>query len=547
VLISASFFYQKTINLINNTLEVSVSLNWFDLSILALYAVVLVFIAYKVSREKKGHEKNAQDYFLASKSLPWWAVGTSLIAANISAEQIVGMSGAGYAGGIAVASYEWMSAITLFIVGKYFLPIFMAKGIYTMPQFLEQRYDSRVRTVMSIFWLTLYVLVNLTSIMYLGALAVHAVTGVAMMDAMIAMAVFSFSYSIYGGMKAVAFTDVFQVTLLVLGGLLITYLGLDKIAALNGGSGALEGFQALLQKAPEKFDLILDPSNPNYKNLPGLSVLLGGMWVMNFSYWGFNQYITQRTLAAKSLQEAQKGIALAAYLKVLMPVIVVLPGVAAAVLIPGLNPSDTAYPEMMKLLPHGLLGIVFAGLVAAICASLASKTNSISTLFTMDIYKQIIKPDASEEHLVKVGRIAATVAMVIALLVAEPLIGKSDQAFQFIQKFTSYFTPGIVLMFLFGFFWKKATATSALVAGISSVILSPLMDWRFPQLPFMDRISWVFVICALMAILVTYVLDGKNQANAIDLKGIHFKTEPVYNAAFVGVVVVLIAFYAAWW
>jgi solute:Na+ symporter, SSS family len=524
------------------------SLNGLDMAILAIYAMVLVFIAYKVSREKVGHEKNAEDYFLASKSLPWWAVGTSLIAANISAEQIVGMSGAGYASGIAVASYEWMSAITLFIVGKYFLPIFIAKGIYTMPQFLEQRYDSRVRTVMSIFWLTLYVLVNLTSIMYLGALAVHAVTGIAMMHAMIAMAVFSFTYSIYGGMKAVAFTDVFQVSLLVLGGLLITYLALDKIAVLHGSSGVFDGFKQLLTEAPQKFDLILDPSNPNYKDLPGLSVLLGGMWVMNFSYWGFNQYITQRTLAAKSLQEAQKGIALAAYLKVLMPIIVVLPGVAAAVLIPGLSPSDKAYPELMvSILPHGLLGIVFAGLVAAVCASLASKINSISTLFTMDIYKQIIKPNASEQHLVTVGRLAATVAMIIALMVAEPLIGKSDQAFQFIQKFTSYFTPGIVLMFLLGFFWKKATAMSALVAGISSVILSVAFDVFFPQLPFMDRISWVFVICALLAILVTYSAGGEDQKQAIDLKGIHFKTEPVFNVACLGVVVVLIAFYVAWW
>lgn len=384
--------------------------------------------------------------------------------------------------------------------------------------------------------------------MYLGALAVHAVTGINMMTAMIAMASFSFCYSIYGGMKAVAFTDVFQVSLLVIGGLLITYLGLDKIAAMHGGSGVLEGFKQLLVLAPEKFDLILEPSNPNYANLPGLSVLLGGMWVMNFSYWGFNQYITQRTLAAKSLQEAQKGIALAAYLKVLMPVIVVLPGVAAAVLIPGLSPSDRAYPEMMvQILPHGLLGIVFAGLVAAVCASLASKTNSISTLFTMDIYKQIIKPDASEQHLVKVGRIAATLAIIIALVVAEPLIGKSDQAFQLIQKLTSWFTPGIVLMFLLGFFWKKATAMSALVAGISSVIFSVSFDYFFPQLPFMDRISWVFVICALLAILVTYALDGKQQEKSIDLNDINFKTEPVYNAAFVGVVVVLIAFYAAWW
>jgi len=524
-------------------------LNGLDLSILALYAIVLVFIAYRVSREKAGHEKNAQDYFLASKALPWWAVGTSLIAANISAEQIVGMSGAGYAGGIAIASYEWMSAITLFIVGKYFLPILIAKGIYTMPEFLEQRYDRRVRTVMSIFWLTLYVLVNLTSIMYLGALAVNAVTGMEMMHAMIAMAAFSFCYSVYGGMKAVAFTDVFQVTLLVLGGALITYLGLEKVAAMYGGSGVIDGFKQLLIQAPEKFDLILDKSNPNYKNLPGISVLIGGMWVMNISYWGFNQYITQRTLAAKSLQEAQKGIALAAYLKLLMPVIIVVPGIAAAVLMPGLTPSDQAYPWMMvNILPHGILGIVFAGLVAAVCASLASKTNSISTLFTMDIYKQIINPNASEAHLVKIGRIAALVSIVIALVVAEPLIGKSDQAFQFIQDFTAYFTPGVVLMFLMGFFWKKATAMSALVAGISSVALSILFKYTLPEdFPFMDRIAIVFILCGLLAVIVTYMSGGKDQEKAIDLSGVNFKTEPVFNVACLGVVLVLIAFYSVWW
>jgi SSS family solute:Na+ symporter len=459
------------------------------------------------------------------------------------------MSGAGYAGGIAIASYEWMSAITLFIVGKYFLPIFIAKGIYTMPEFLEHRYDRRVRTVMSIFWLTLYVLVNLTSIMYLGALAVNAVTGMPMMPAMIAMSVFAFCYSIYGGMKAVAFTDVFQVSLLVVGGILITYLGLEKLALLNGGSGVVQGFQTLLATAPEKFDLILDPSNPNYKNLPGISVLIGGMWVMNISYWGFNQYITQRTLAAKSLQEAQKGIALAAYLKVLMPVIIVLPGVTAAVLMPGLTPSDKAYPWMMvNILPHGILGIVFAGLVAAVCASLASKTNSISTLFTMDIYKQIIKPDASEEHLVKVGRISATVAIAIALLVAEPLIGKSDQAFQFIQDFTAYFTPGVVLMFLMGFFWKRSNALSALVAGIGSVALSILSKFVLPaDFPFMDRIAIVFLLCALLAVAATYLSGGKVQEKAIDLNGINFKTERVYNVAALGVVLVLIAFYTVWW
>lgn len=520
------------------------NLNSLDMAVFCFYGIALVLIAWWVSREKAGHEKNAEDYFLAGKSLPWWAIGTSLIAANISAEQIIGMSGSGFAIGMAIASYEWMAAITLIIVGKYFLPIFLARGIYTMPQFLETRYDHRVRTIMAIFWLGVYVLVNLTSVLWLGALAINAITGFDMVYGLIFLATFSIGYSIYGGLKAVALTDVIQVVLLIFGGLLVSYLALDKIAA---GQGAWQGFSMMLAEVPEKFDMILDKDNPHYISLPGISVLVGGMWIMNFSYWGFNQYITQRALAAKSLQEAQKGIAFAAYLKLLMPVIVVVPGIAAAMLTPDLAKPDQAYPEMMKLVPHGLLGITFAALVAAIASSLGSMSNSISTIFTMDIYKQMINPNASDKQTVMIGRTVALVAMIIAVVVAKPLLGELDQAFQYIQEFTGFFTPGIVVIFLLGFFWKKATATSALAAAISSAVLSLALKLFWPSLPFMDRVGLVFLLCVAIAVVITLASGGKEQKNAVDLNGIDFKTTTGFNIATLGVVLILIGLYAAWW
>ena len=517
--------------------EPAMGLATVDYFIVAIYGICLVAIATLVSRPKAGHTRNTEDYFLASKALPWWAIGASLIAANISAEQVIGMSGSGYAIGLAIASYEWMAAITLVIVGKFFLPIFLEKRIYTMPQFLEQRYDSSVRTVMAVFWLGVFIFVNLTSILWLGALTINTVTGFEITSCLIGLAMFTAAYSLYGGLKAVALTDIIQVTMLIGGGLLISYLSLD---AVSEGNGALAGFARLMEIAPGKFDMILSRDDPNYRFLPGLSVLIGGMWIMNLSYWGFNQYIIQRALAAKSLQEAQKGVAFAAYLKLLMPVIVVVPGIAAAMLVPDLAKPDQAYPEMMKLVPHGLLGITFAALVAAVASSLGSMSNSISTIFTMDIYKQLINPQAS-------GRTVALVAMVIAVVVAKPLLGNLDQAFQYIQEFTGFFTPGIVVIFLLGFFWKKATATSALVAAISSAVLSLLFKLMWPELPFMDRVGLVFLLCTALAVVITLIGGGKTQTNAVELRGINFKTEAGFNLAALGVVLILIALYAAWW
>jgi solute:Na+ symporter, SSS family len=519
-------------------------LNSIDITVLVIYTLVLLGIAYWSSRDKKGHEKNSQDYFMASQSLPWWAIGASLIAANISAEQIIGMSGSGYVIGMGIAAYELMAAITLIIIAKYFLPIFLAKGIYTMPQFLEARYDGRVRTVMAVFWLILYTFVNLTAVLYLGSLAISQFLGIDMLYGMLFLALFSITYSIYGGLKAVAMTDIIQVVLLVLGGIIVTYLALDKIAE---GAGALRGFMSLLEKAPEKFDMILSKDNPNYSHLPGISVLIGGLWIMNISYWGFNQYIIQRALAAKSIQEAQKGMAFAAYVKLFVPVVVVLPGICAVVLTPELNKPDQAYPEMMKLLPHGLLGIAFAALVAAIASSLSSMSNSVSTIFTIDIYKKLFNLKASEKKLVFVGRLSAFIAMSVAVLSAKPLIGQSEQAFQFIQEFTGFLTPGIVVIFLFGFFWKKATSSSALSAAIASVVFSWLLKVLVPDVPFMDRVSLVFFMCILVAVLVTYLGGAKNQVNAIDIKNISFKTTTGFNWAASGVLLCLVIIYGVWW
>ena len=514
-----------------------------DLAIVCLYAVSIFVLAQWVSREKGAHRKDAQDYFLASRALPWWAIGTSLIAANISAEQIIGMSGSGYVIGLGVASYEWMSALTLIIVGKYFLPIFLKNRIYTMPEFLERRYSSGVRTVMAIFWLGVYVFVNLTAILWLGATAVHTVTGADLQVALVGLGVFAGAYALYGGLKAVALTDIVQVSLLILGGLIISYIALQKI---SGGAGIVAGFSELTQRFPEKFQMILPPSSPNYKDLPGLSVLLGGMWVMNISYWGFNQYIIQRALAAKDLREAQRGIVLAAFLKLLMPVIIVLPGIAAVALAPNLSRPDEAYPHLMALLPSGLLGLVFAALIAAIVASMGSKINSIATIFTMDVYRPL-RPQASQRHLVLVGRLTAVTALVIAILSAKPLLGSFDQAFQYIQEFTGFFTPGICVIFLLGMFWERCTVGGAMAAAVGSAALSLLFKVFWPSLPFMDRVGWVFVLCLALAISLSLLQARRAPALRVELKQIDYATGTGFNLAAAAVTVMLIGIYWTWW
>ena len=522
-----------------------------DIVVVILYAVAIFGLAQWVSRDKVGAgPKNTTDYFLASKNLPWWAIGASLIAANISAEQIVGMSGSGYAIGLAIASYEWMAAATLLIVGKFFLPIFLKNHIYTMPQFLGRRYGRLLPILMAIFWLALYVFVNLTSIIWLGSIAVTKVAGIDQGAALVILGAFALLYQLRGGLKAVALTDIVQVTLLVMGGLIIAWLTLGK---LGDGQGILAGWHKLTSSIPDHFHMILKKGDPHYMDLPGLSVLIGGMWIANLSYWGFNQYIIQRALAAKDLPEAQKGIIFAAGLKLLMPVIIVLPGIAAVLLAPGLPKPDEAYPTMMRLLPTGLLGLVFAALIAAIIASTASKINSIATIFTLDVYAKM-KGQAAQEgkqgherHLVLVGRIAAIVAIIIAILTAKPLVGASEQAFQFIQEFTGFFTPGITVIFLLGLFWKRANEAGAICAAVASVLLSWLFKAEWASLPFMDRMGVVFLIALALAVVVSLVTPAKAGADTIETGDVRYATKAGFNIGATSVCLVLVALYATWW
>ncbi len=543
---------------------------FWDYFIFIAYAILILGVGLWVSRDKKGHEKNAEDYFLASKSLPWWAIGASLIAANISAEQFIGMSGSGFALGLAIASYEWMAAITLIIVGKYFLPIFIEKGLYTIPEFVEKRYSTNLKTILAIFWIALYVFVNLTSVLYLGSLALETIMGIPMIYGVIGLALFAAAYSLYGGLAAVAWTDVIQVVFLVLGGLVTTYLALDTV---SGGEGVFKGIKTVYDAAPDRFAMILEESNPQFTNLPGIGVLVGGLWVANLYYWGFNQYIIQRTLAAKSLKESQKGILLAAFLKLIIPVIVVVPGIAAYVMVndpeimarlgaaglqnlPSLDQADKAYPWLLQFLPTGLKGVAFAALAAAIVSSLASMLNSTSTIFTMDIYKQYINKNASDKATVNTGRISAFVALVIACIMA-PLLGGIDQAFQFIQEYTGVVSPGILAVFMLGLFWKKTTNKGAIVGALVSIPIAMYFKvapkgWStssfFLDLPWMDQMGYTAVLTMIVIALVSYFQHkGADDEKGIVITKDLFKTSTKFNIGSFAVMIILVALYAIFW
>ena len=538
--------------------------NVLDYGILIGYMFLILGIGLWVSREKKGEKKNASDYFLAGKGLPWWVIGASLIASNISAEQFIGMSGSGFAIGMGIASYEFMAAITLIIVAVFFLPIFLKMGIYTMPEFLEQRYDKRVKTTMAIFWLAVFVFVNLASILYLGALTIKNVMfegkDLLIMGqsvdplwfGIVVLGLFSAAYSIYGGLKSVAVTDVVQVVFLIGGGLFTTYVALQF---LGDNGSAFDGFVKLTEKAPEKFDMILSKDNPQYSNLPGLSVLIGGMWIANLYYWGCNQYIIQRALAAKSIKEAQSGLAFAGILKLLLPLIVVIPGIVAFVITSDptnahyneISKPDAAYPWLLhNFVPNGVKGLAFAALVAAIVSSLASMMNSISTIFTMDIYNGYIKKDASQTHLVKVGRITAGVALLIAIPVAI-MLQNLDQAFQFIQEFTGFVSPGALAIFLLGFFWKRATANGALLAALGTFVFSFILKVATPEIPFMDRMMIVFFICVLVMVISAYIEKKPESAKSIVLEKGMFNTGIGFKITSLVIIAILIFIYTIWW
>ena len=527
------------------------TLETIDIIIIALYALALLGIALMVSREPAGHDKNTEDYFLAGRALPWWAIGASLIASNISAEQIIGQSGQGYAVGIAIAAYEWQAAIVLIIVAKYFLPIFLKRKIYTMPQFLEQRYGSDVKTLMSVFWVALYTAVNLTTVLWLGGLAVTSLTGWSVMTAMMALAGFAALYSLYGGLKAVALTDIIQVVILIIGGFAITWIALD---ALPGADGAMAGLGLLMQEMPGHFEMILDESNPAYSDLPGIWTLLGGLWVLHFSYWGFNQYIIQRALGAENLGEAQKGLAFAAFLKVLVPFIVVIPGIAAVMLAQNgmldgaalAEKSDRTYGELMSFAPAGLRGLVFAALIAAVVSSLASMMNSISTIFTMDLYRAY-KPNEAEKHYVTVGRVAAFVAMAAALVLARPFIGGFESGFQTVQEYTGFIAPGVVIVFILGFFDKRANKIGALTALLGSIVANIALKFGMPDVPFIIRIWGVFVVALIAAIVVSRLTAKPDEEQTVKLGDIAFATSMLFNTLATLVVALLVGLYVWLW
>lgn len=539
-----------------------------DIAVFVGYCLLIIGIGLWVSRDKEGHQKNAEDYFLAGKSLPWWAIGASLIAANISAEQIIGMSGSGFAVGLAIASYEWMAAVTLIIVGKYLLPIFIEKKLYTIPEFIEHRFNTTLKTILAVFWIALFVFVNLTTVIFLGAKALDTIMGTGdgslLIYALIGLALIAAAYSLYGGLSAVAWTDVLQVGLLVLGGFVTTFVALNNITPEGG---VLHGFAHLYDVAGEKFNMILDRDNPEFKNLPGIAVLIGGMWVANLYYWGFNQYIIQRTLAAKSLKEAQKGIIFAAFLKLIIPLIVVIPGIIVYVLyfqpegtaqIPGVfdvftNPDgsieyDNAYPWLISVfLSPGFKGLVVAALAAAIVSSLASMLNSVATIFTMDIYRPYFNKNATDKQTVNTGRITAAVALIISVLLA-PQLENVPQVFQYIQEYTGLVSPGILAVFMMGLFWKKTTTQGAIYGVLSSIVIALLLKIPALGLPFLDQMYYTLILTIVIIAGVSLTTNPHDE----DPKAIHttaemFKTGSAFNIGAYVILVLVAVLYAVFW
>lgn len=540
------------------------SLQRADYIVFFIYFIAIAAYGYYVYKRRQKATMDTKDFFLAEGTLTWWAIGASLIASNISAEHFIGMSGSGFALGLAISSYEWMSAATLILVAIFILPQYLKNKIYTMPQFLAARYSDTVSTVMAVFWLLVYVFVNLTSIIYLGALAISSVSSVSFGWSIVFLTVFALFVTL-GGMKVIGYTDVVQVVVLIIGGLITTYLALSLLADEFGYNGNIfEALGVLRKEAPSHFHMIFEKGHKYYPELPGMSVLIGGMLINNLAYWGCNQYIVQRALGA-DLPTARKGILFAAFLKLLIPVIAVLPGITMYVLhqkglfqqemiADGVLKPDHAYPVLMNLLPAGLKGIAFAALTAAVVASLAGKANSISTIFSLDIYKKYFNKEASEKKVVQTGRIAVLVAMILAALVA-PALKSLDEAYQFIQEYVGFISPGVLAIFLLGMFWKRTTAAAALTGAIItipvSIILKYLPGWtsgRFPDYPFLDRMTITFfVVCLVLIILSLVQPDAANKHKEMKVDKALFKTSPGFIIISLIICGILAALYTVFW
>lgn len=562
-------------------------LSYVDYVIFVIYFLVVSGYGYWIYQRKKKTSMSTRDFFLAEGSLTWWAIGASLIASNISAEQFIGMSGNGFTVGIAVSAYEWIAALALIIVAVWFIPVYLKNNIYTMPQFLKTRYNETVALIMAVFWLFLYIFVNLTSILFLGALAINNLVGTGDFHLiMVGLAVFALVITL-GGMKVIGYTDVIQVLVLIIGGLATTYLALTMVSEHFGmGKDALAGFNALMKDSPDHFKMILDKPGPDasqeyinrYLMLPGIAMYFAGQWIVNLNYWGCNQYITQRALGA-NLQTARNGILFAGLLKLMMPVIVMLPGIAAYVLYkngglqnemaPGgaFNP-DNAYSAVLTFLPNGLKGLSLAALTAAIVASLAGKANSISTIFTLDIYKRYMNKDADEKKLVWIGRLAIVAAMLIAILFTwNDVLGIGGQGgFTFIQKYTGFISPGVFAMFILGMFWKRTTGAAAVAGVITGFVLSVVFnnyapEWfghetilysAFPnghggyEIPFLICMGWAFAFTVLVMVLVSLAGPRVNP-RAFVLDTAMFKLKPATLVLIVITILILSALYVRFW
>lgn len=535
-----------------------------DYIVFLIYFIGISAYGYYIYNKKKSTSQGAKEFFLAEGALTWWAIGASLIASNISAEHFIGMSGSGYALGLAISTYEWMAAATLIIVAIFIIPVYLKNKIFTMPQFLATRYNDSVSTVMAVFWLLVYVFVNLTSIIYLGSLAISAISGISFEWCIVGLTIFSVIVTL-GGMKVIGYTDVVQVIVLIIGGLITTYLALTLLSENFGfGKNIFKGLSILRQEAPDHFHMIFDKSSPHYKELPGLSVLIGGMLVNNLAYWGCNQYIVQRTLGA-DLKTARKGILFAAFLKLLIPVIAVVPGIAMYVLhskglfqqemsdAAGAVKPDHAYPTLMNLLPAGLKGVAFAALTAAIVASLAGKANSISTIFSLDIYRKFIDKNASEKKLVRIGRWAVIISMLIAALVT-PALKSLDQAYQFIQEYVGFISPGVLAIFLLGLYWKKTTATAAMAGALLTIPISTVLkflpSWSngtFPDYPFLDRMGITFLLTTFIMIVVSLAKPKSPGTHEIAVDTSMFRVSRGFVIGSIIICGILAALYTVFW